>query len=112
MRYSSKAWVNKLFGYVFDLLGASDRLKVIHPDCAHDFPPEVRREAYAFIAAGSVVTKNVPDYALMIGVPAKISPSGKAREPAEGRPAMSRGVPSSSTSWTRQSDHIPCAKWG
>lgn len=26
---------------------------------------------YAFIAAGSVVTKDVPDYALMVGVPAK-----------------------------------------
>ncbi len=26
---------------------------------------------YAFIAAGSVVAKNVPDYALMVGVPAK-----------------------------------------
>lgn len=27
---------------------------------------------YAFIAAGAVVTKNVPDYALMVGVPAKL----------------------------------------
>lgn len=27
--------------------------------------------AYCFIAAGAVVTKNVPDYALMAGVPAK-----------------------------------------
>ena len=26
---------------------------------------------YAFVAAGAVVTKNVPDYALMLGVPAK-----------------------------------------
>lgn len=26
---------------------------------------------YAFVAAGSVVTKNVPDYALMVGIPAK-----------------------------------------
>jgi len=34
---------------VFKLLGAADRLEVRHPDCGHDFPPEVRREAYAFI---------------------------------------------------------------
>ena len=27
---------------------------------------------YAFIAAGAVVTKDVPDYALMVGVPAKL----------------------------------------
>lgn len=26
---------------------------------------------YAFVAAGSVITKNVPDYALMVGVPAR-----------------------------------------
>ena len=35
--------------------------------CGHD----VGR--YAFVAAGSVVTKNVPDYALLMGVPARIS---------------------------------------
>jgi UDP-2-acetamido-3-amino-2,3-dideoxy-glucuronate N-acetyltransferase len=35
--------------------------------CGHD----VGR--FAFIAAGSVVTKTVPDYALMMGVPAKIA---------------------------------------
>lgn len=28
---------------------------------------------WAFVAAGAVVTKNVPDYALVIGVPAKVS---------------------------------------
>ena len=28
---------------VFALLGAADRLQVRHPNCAHDFPPEVRR---------------------------------------------------------------------
>lgn len=29
--------------------------------------------AYAFIAAGAVVTKNIPDYALVMGVPGKIA---------------------------------------
>jgi len=34
---------------VYWLLEASDRLQVRYPDCEHDFPPESRREAYAFI---------------------------------------------------------------
>lgn len=28
---------------------ASDRLRVAHPDCGHDFPPAVRMEAYEFL---------------------------------------------------------------
>src|SRR5438045_1569773 len=31
---------------VFQLLGHEDRLKVEHPDCGHDFPPEMREAAY------------------------------------------------------------------
>lgn len=27
-----------------------ERLRLVHPDCAHDFPPDVRREAYNFLA--------------------------------------------------------------
>ena len=34
---------------VFALYGAGDRLQVRYPDCGHDFPPDVRREAYKFI---------------------------------------------------------------
>jgi dienelactone hydrolase len=34
---------------VYALLGAGDRLTVRHPDCGHDFPPEVRSEAYAWL---------------------------------------------------------------
>lgn len=28
---------------------ASDRLRVVHPDCGHDFPPEIRTTAYEFM---------------------------------------------------------------
>jgi len=34
---------------VFALLGAADRLVVRYPDCGHDFPPPLRREAYRFV---------------------------------------------------------------
>jgi acetyl esterase/lipase len=34
---------------VYKLLGALDALQVRYPDAPHDFPPDVRREAYAFI---------------------------------------------------------------
>jgi acetyl esterase/lipase len=34
---------------IFALLGAADQLQVRYPDSAHDFPPEMRREAYGFI---------------------------------------------------------------
>jgi acetyl esterase/lipase len=34
---------------VFELLGAKDRLAANYPDCAHDFPPEVRDVAYAWL---------------------------------------------------------------
>jgi len=36
---------------VYDLLGASDRVKAIYPDAAHDFPPDARRQAYEFLDA-------------------------------------------------------------
>ena len=34
---------------VFKLLGHEDRLRVEHPDCEHDFPPEMREAAYKLI---------------------------------------------------------------
>jgi putative membrane-bound dehydrogenase-like protein len=34
---------------VFELLGVTDNLQVQYPDCAHDFPDEMRKAAYAFI---------------------------------------------------------------
>jgi dienelactone hydrolase len=34
---------------VFKMLGAAENLVVRYPDCGHDFPPEVRQEAYRFM---------------------------------------------------------------
>ncbi|MSS70079.1 MAG: acetylxylan esterase [Candidatus Latescibacteria bacterium] len=34
---------------VYALLKALDRLVIVQPDCEHDFPPEVREEAYRFV---------------------------------------------------------------
>jgi hypothetical protein len=36
---------------VFELYGHGDRLRVEHPDLAHDFPADTRRTAYEFIGA-------------------------------------------------------------
>lgn len=36
---------------IFKLLGHEDRLRVEHPDCAHDFPPEMREAAYKLFDA-------------------------------------------------------------
>lgn len=37
---------------VYRLLQVSDRLRVLHPDCGHDFPEEARAAAYAWIEKG------------------------------------------------------------
>ncbi len=34
---------------VYDLFGAPDRVQARYPDCEHDFPPDVREEAYAYL---------------------------------------------------------------
>ena len=34
---------------IYELLDAAPRLQVRYPDCGHEFPPEVRHEAYRFI---------------------------------------------------------------
>lgn len=36
---------------VFSLHGHPDRLQVVHPDCQHDFPDEMRQQAYRFFDA-------------------------------------------------------------
>ena len=33
----------------FNLLDAADNLEIVYPDAEHDFPPEVRAKAYAFL---------------------------------------------------------------
>jgi len=34
---------------VFEMFGADDALVIRYPDCEHDFPPEIRQEAYQFV---------------------------------------------------------------
>jgi hypothetical protein len=34
---------------VYELLGGKDNLKVEYPDCAHDFPDDVRERVYAWL---------------------------------------------------------------
>jgi hypothetical protein len=36
---------------VFALHGVRENLRVVHPNCAHDFPETVRLDAYEFLAA-------------------------------------------------------------
>lgn len=37
---------------IYRLLQVSDRLRVLHPDCGHDFPEEARKAAYEWIERG------------------------------------------------------------
>lgn len=37
---------------VYQLLQAAERLRVLHPDCGHDFPEEIRMAAYEWIEKG------------------------------------------------------------
>jgi len=36
---------------VYELLGAKDALRPVYPDAGHDFPPEIRKQAYEFLEA-------------------------------------------------------------
>ncbi len=42
---------------VYELLGVPDRLQVSYPDCAHEFPPEVREQAYQFLDTALKITR-------------------------------------------------------
>jgi hypothetical protein len=35
---------------VYELFGCTDHLRVLYPDCGHDFPDAARQDAYAFLA--------------------------------------------------------------
>lgn len=50
-RWKSAAAVARAAADVYALYGAKDHLRIIHPECRHDFPDEVRAEAYRFIDA-------------------------------------------------------------
>jgi hypothetical protein len=34
---------------LYEKHGATDRLEVVHPDCGHDFPDEIRERAYQLL---------------------------------------------------------------
>jgi hypothetical protein len=34
---------------VYELFNASKNITAVHPDCGHDFPPEIREQAYRFL---------------------------------------------------------------
>lgn len=43
--------IAKAAGEIYKLHGAPDHLRVLHPDCEHDFPPEMREEAFELFDA-------------------------------------------------------------
>lgn len=48
-KWQSVDRIAKAAAPIFKMYGATVRLRVVHPDCPHDFPPEIREEAYAWI---------------------------------------------------------------
>ncbi|MBM3736300.1 MAG: alpha/beta hydrolase [Acidobacteria bacterium] len=48
-KWDSVARIREAVLPVFRLHGAADALQVVHPDCDHDFPDEVREQAYAWM---------------------------------------------------------------
>lgn len=36
---------------IYRLYSAPENLRLVHPDCGHDFPPEIREQAYDFLKA-------------------------------------------------------------
>jgi hypothetical protein len=48
-RWQSVDQVINAASAIYHLYGALQNLRVQHPDCEHDFPPEVREAAYRFL---------------------------------------------------------------
>ncbi len=67
---------------------------------------------YAFVAAGSVVTKDVPDYALVLGNPARQGVDEPARAPApESRCGGMMRCPESGFRYQETQPGVSCAAW-
>jgi hypothetical protein len=49
-RWESVGKVMRSASSAYALYAAADAMVVRHPDCGHDFPEDIRREAYAFLA--------------------------------------------------------------
>lgn len=50
-KWRSVARIGEAVAPVYDLYGARDNLKIVHPDAGHDFPDAVREQAYERIGA-------------------------------------------------------------
>jgi len=48
-RSASVDRIAKAAADVFKLFGHAERLRIEHPDCMHDFPPDMRKTAYEFL---------------------------------------------------------------
>lgn len=48
-KWRSAARVVESARTVYTLHDAADRLQIIHPPCAHDFPPDIRQQSYTFL---------------------------------------------------------------
>ena len=48
-RWQSVQRIGQSAQEVFNWMGVGDRLKIVHPEAGHVFPPEIRLEAYQFM---------------------------------------------------------------
>jgi pimeloyl-ACP methyl ester carboxylesterase len=48
-KWQSVDWILSTAKQIYSLYDATNKVTVDHPDCPHDFPPEIREKAYRFI---------------------------------------------------------------